>query len=502
MIGANIAPIIAITMNEQGPRTSMTFRNPERSAKPSGASRGLPHSLEAEQATLGAVLRDFRVLAEILETIGSEESFYSVKHQNIYRACVTLFQKSEPGDVTTVAEELSRLGELEQAGGRVYLIELVESVATTANVMYYADIVAKKSALRKMIDVSTEIVRLCHSQEMEVEELLDHAESNVFSISESRMKKGFARLDELLPHTFQQMEEFQETEGGIAGVKTGYDPIDELTAGLHPADFVVIAGRPSMGKSALAVNMAENIAVNQGIGVGIFSLEMSKESLALRMLCGRAKISQHLLRTGKLRDSDWQRLGQAAGPLNEAPIFIDDTATMTTLEMRAKARRLKAQHDIGLIIIDYMQMMSGSQRVENRQQEMTMISRGMKGLAKELGIPVIALSQLSRMVEQRGADKRPQLSDLRESGAIEQDADVVMFVYREEYYTRHDDPKFPEVEGKAEVIISKQRNGPTGICPLMFHKNYVRFENPAPQYRAPEEYGPADMAGDDDPSPF
>ncbi|HSG98951.1 MAG TPA: DnaB-like helicase C-terminal domain-containing protein, partial [candidate division Zixibacteria bacterium] len=258
-----------------------------------------------------------------------------------------------------------------------------------------------------------------------------------------------------------------------------------------------------MGKSALALNIAENIATRDKIGVGVFSLEMSKESLALRLLCGRGRISQHKLRTGKLHDSEWQRLVQAAGPLNEAPIFIDDTATMTALEMRAKARRLKAQHDIGLIIIDYMQMMHGSHRAENRQQEMSMISRSLKGLAKELNIPVIACSQLSRMVEQRGADKRPQLSDLRESGAIEQDADVVMFVYREEYYVRRDDARYPEVEGKAEAIIAKQRNGPTGVCRLMFHKDHVRFENAAPQYRAPEEYGPADLgAGDDDVAPF
>ena len=250
-----------------------------------------------------------------------------------------------------------------------------------------------------------------------------------------------------------------------------------------------------MGKSALALNIAENIAL-AGTGVGVFSLEMSKESLALRMICGRARISQHRLRSHKLRDTDWSKLGNAAGPLHEAPIFIDDTGTMTALEMRAKARRLKSQHDMGLIIIDYMQMMSGGGRSENRQQEMSQISRSMKGLAKELGIPVIACSQLSRMVEQRGSDKRPQLSDLRESGAIEQDADVVMFVYREEYYVRHDDPRYPEVEGQADIIIAKQRNGPTGTCKLSFVKDYVRFENAATSYRLPDEVPPADMPPD------
>lgn len=488
-------------MTDRTSRTSFTFKE---SSTRSGdlAKLSPPHSLEAEQATLGAIMRDFRALPEIIEILSSPESFYSVKHQRIYQACVNLFQRTEPGDVTTVAEELSRLGALEQIGGRVYLIELVEGVATTANVSYYADIVSKKATLRRMIDVSTDVVRLCHSQEMEVEELLDHAESNVFSISESRLKKGFSKLDELLPQTFQQMEKFQETEGGIAGLKTGYHTIDEMTGGMHPGEFIVIAGRPSMGKSAIAVNIAENVAISENVGVGIFSLEMSKESLALRIICGRAKISQHRLRSGKLPDSDWQRLAQAAGPLSSAPIFIDDTGSMTPLEMRAKARRLKSQYDIGLIVVDYMQMMHASGRIENRQQEMSLISRSMKGLAKELEIPVIACSQLSRMVEQRGNDKRPQLSDLRESGAIEQDADIVMFVYREEYYVRHDDPRFAEVEGKAEMIIAKQRNGPTGVCHLTFHKDYVRFENAAARHRVPEgQYGPAEY-GPEDPSPF
>lgn len=476
----------------------LTFK--DRSRPSAETAFGMPHSLEAEQATLGAIMRDFRALPEVMETIPKSEYFYSIKHQYIFESCLSLFQKNEPGDPTTVAEELNRLGKLEQSGGRVYLFDLVEGVATTANVAYYAEIVAKKAALRSMIDVSTEIVRRCHSQEMEVEELLDHAEQQVFSISESRMKRGFSRFSDLLPHTFEQMEKFQETEGGMAGLKVGYDSIDEITGGLHPGEFVVIAGRPSMGKSALALNITENIAINSKVGVGFFSLEMSKESLALRSLCGRARISQHLLRTGKMREADWQRLAQAAGPLNEAPIFIDDSGTLTTLEMRAKARRLKAQYDIGLIVIDYMQMMHGSQRSENRQQEMSMISRGMKALAKELAIPVIACSQLSRQVEHRGTDRRPQLSDLRESGAIEQDADVVMFVYRQEYYTRHDDPKFPEVEGKAEIIIAKQRNGPTGVCHLMFHKNYVRFENAAKTFRAPEEPPPQDYG--DEGAPF
>ncbi len=464
--------------------------------------RTLPHSLEAEQAILGAILRDHRVLPEAMELISSAESFYSTKHQSIFQAFLNLFQKSEPTDVTTVTDELERMGALKNVGGSVYLIELVEGIATTANAFYYADIVAKKAASRMLIDVSTEIVRRCHSQDMAVEELLDYAENRVFAISEARLKKGFASMSELVPHTFRDIEMFQDSEGGLTGIKSGFEAIDEKTGGFHPGEFIVVAGRPSMGKSAFALNIAENIAL-AGTGVGVFSLEMSKESLALRMICGRARISQHRLRSHKLRDTDWSKLGNAAGPLHEAPIFIDDTGTMTALEMRAKARRLKSQHDIGMIIIDYMQMMSGGGRSENRQQEMSQISRSMKGLAKELGIPVIACSQLSRMVEQRGSDKRPQLSDLRESGAIEQDADVVMFVYREEYYVRHDDPRYPEVEGQADIIIAKQRNGPTGTCKLSFVKDYVRFENAAPSYRLPDEVPPAEMPPDSgDYAPF
>jgi replicative DNA helicase len=462
---------------------------------PAEKLRVLPHSLEAEQAILGAILRDQRVLPEAMELISRPENFYSTKHQSIFQAFLNLFQKSEPVDVTTVTDELERLGALKNVGGSVYLIELVEGIATTANAFYYADIVAKKAASRMLIDVSTEIVRRCHTQDMEVEELLDYAESKVFSISESRLKKGFASMADLVPHTFKEIELFQESDGGLSGLKSGFDSVDEKTGGFHPGEFIVIAGRPSMGKSAFALNIAETVAMS-GVGVGVFSLEMSKESLALRMICGRARISQHRLRSHKLRDADWSKLGNAAGPLHDAPIYIDDTGTMTALEMRAKARRLKSQRDVGLIVIDYMQMMSGPARSENRQQEMSQISRSMKGLAKELNIPVIACSQLSRMVEQRGSDKRPQLSDLRESGAIEQDADVVMFVYREEYYVRHDDPRYAEIEGQADIIIAKQRNGPTGNCKLSFVKDYVRFENAAPSYRMPDEVPSADMPPD------
>jgi len=386
------------------------------------------------------------------------------------------------------------MDQLEKVGGRLYLVDLVSGVVSTSNVVSYANIILEKSVLRRLINVSNGIVKDCYELEGEVTEILDNAEQNIFSISESRLRKGFTHLAQLLPKTFEQIEDFQETKGGLVGLKTGFNELDALTAGLHNGDFIVIAGRPSMGKTAFALNIAEQVAVEEKIPVGIFSIEMSKEQVALRFLCGRARISQHLLRTDRLRDSQWQKLTHAFQPLSDAPIFVDDSATLSTLEMRAKARRLKAQHNVGLLIIDYIQMMHSAARTENRQQEIAMISRSLKTLAKELNIPVIACSQLSRMVEIRGGDKRPQLSDLRESGAIEQDSDVVMFIYRPEFYLSHlgkEDPKRMEVEGKAEIIISKQRNGPTGTVELAFVKDIVRFENLSYQpYVAGEEEAP------------
>jgi len=443
-----------------------------------------PKSIDAEQAVLGSILKNPDILSSIIEYLVSDDFFYVPKHRLIYRAILSLYEKNEPSDITTVAEELVKMNQLDKIGGRTYLIELVDGVATTANAVSYASIVLEKAVLRTLIDLSNAIVEDCYSQTSEVAEVLDHAERSIFAISESRLRKGFVALSELIPRTFDQIEDFQETKGGIAGMATGFEQLDAITAGLHRGDFVVIAGRPSMGKTALALNIAEYVAVEKKSPVAIFSIEMSKESLALRLLCGRARISQHLLRTDRLRDAQYQQLILAADPLRQAQIFIDDSATLSTLEMRAKARRLKSQYDIGLLIVDYIQMMHSTSRVENRQQEMAMISRALKSLAKELNIPVVACSQLSRMVEMRGGEKRPQLSDLRESGAIEQDADVVMFVYRPEFYLSHlerDDARRLEVAGKAEIIVAKQRNGPTGVVELAFVKEYVRFENLAMQ---------------------
>jgi len=439
-----------------------------------------PQSVDAEQQVLGSILKDPNAISIVLETLNSEEHFYIPRHRLIFRATINLFEKGNPCDITTVADELEKMGQLEKIGGRYYLIELVDGVVSTGHITAHANIILEKSVLRRLINASNDIVKECYDQEDDATDILDKAEQSIFSISESRLRKGFTPLSQLLPRSFEQIENFQDSRGGLVGVQTGFTGLDALTAGLHGGDFIVVAGRPSMGKTALALNIAEYVAVEQKVPVGIFSIEMSESQVALRFLCGRAKVSQHQLRTGRLRDAEWKQLSYASGPLSEAQIFIDDSATLSTLEMRAKARRLKAQYNIGLLIVDYIQMIHGTARAENRQQEMAMISRSLKSLAKELSIPVVVCSQLSRMVELRGGDKRPQLSDLRESGAIEQDADVVMFVYRPEFYLSHLDDNDPErirVAGKAEIIVAKQRNGPTGLVTLTFLKNFVRFEN-------------------------
>ncbi|MDH3891132.1 MAG: replicative DNA helicase [candidate division Zixibacteria bacterium] len=453
-----------------------------------------PQSLEAEQAVLGCVLKDVGALHEVVEILTEEAVFYSPKHQMVYRAILELYEKTEPCDITTVSNALLKDDKLTRLGGRVFLVELVESVAATANAKHYADIVLDKYLLRRTIEITNEISRSCYNLDQPVSDLLDQAEAGIFGLSEKRLRRGFVPISKLIPSTFDQIEELQSPDSSLVGLKTGFTEFDVLTNGLHKGELIIIAGRPSMGKSALVMNMAENMAVNQNKSVGVFSVEMSAEALSLRMLCGRARVSQQKLRAGKLRDEEWGRLSRAGGPLSESNIFIDDSPGLTALEMKAKARRLKGQHGIDLIIIDYIQMVQGSGRYENRQQEIAALSRGLKTLAMELEIPVIACSQLSRQVEQRGGDKRPVLSDLRESGAIEQDADVVAFVYRQEHYFAGKDrstPEFQEVEGKAELIVSKQRNGPTGVVHLAFVKDYACFENLA--------YRPAELPADVEP---
>lgn len=478
-----------------------------KTSSPGRAERVPPHSNEAEQAVLGAMLVDSEAVGMALEVLRESRRFYSPAHRRIFAVIAELFEKSKPADITTVADELERQGHLENTGGRGYLADLAAGIASAANVEHWATIVLEKGTMRDMISASTEIIAGCYRQDETVEEMLDGAEQKIFSISEGRLRTDFTSVKELVPSTFEKIEEYKESKGGLVGEPTGFTDLDEVTAGFHSGDLIIIAGRPSMGKSALTLNIAENFCLQTGKAAAFFSLEMSKEQLALRLLCGKAKVSSHRLRTGKMSDSDWSKLSSAAGPLTAIDFYIDDTASMSVLQMRAKSRRLAARTDLGMIIVDYMQLMTGSRHAENRQQEISMISRGLKGLARELGVPVVACSQLSRGVEMR-PNKRPMLADLRESGAIEQDADLVMFVYREEYYLskelKPDDHKLLEAEGKAEIIVAKQRNGPTGIVYLSFLKDFARFENQAAGFRAaPGPSGPSGPPPDSmEPPPF
>jgi len=459
-----------------------------------------PQSLETEQSVLGTILKDADAIHQVIEVIDTSVHFYSPKHQKIFQAVLSLYNRSEPCDIATVANELMKTGQLEDIGGRVYLVQLVESVVSSANIATHANIILEKSLMRQLISTSNEIVASCYAMDQPVEDLLDQAEATIFRISESRVRQGFIPIKSLIPDTIQQIEDFQATDGFADAVKTGFPDLDRMTQGLRKGDLIVVAGRPSMGKSSLAMNFAEYVALEQKRGVAVFSIEMSCQQIGLRLLCGLARRNQQKLRSGRLGQKDWDEITRAAGKLQNADIFIDDSPVLGSLEVRAKARRLKAQYDLGLIIVDYIQMMHASGRYDNRQQEIATISRGLKSLAKELKVPVIAVSQLSRQVEQRGGEKRPQLSDLRESGAIEQDADIVMFVYRPEFYLSHLDKKSPqyvEVEGKAEVIIAKQRNGPTGVVHLTFLKDFARFETPAQSYREiPPDAEPVEDAGD------
>ncbi len=435
-----------------------------------------PQAIEVEQAVLGAMLLDKEAIGKALEII-DQDCFYRDDHQTIFEVLVDLYDKNRPVDIVTVSEELTRRKQLDEVGGRMYLLELAEKIATTANIEYHCNIVLEKSTLRKLINTSTQIVSHCYDATQDVDDLLDRAEQGIFSISEKRIKEGFVPLGDLLPHTFEAIEEYQKKGGMITGIPTGFFELDTLTGGLQKSDFVVVASRPSMGKTALCLSMAEHVAIEQKIPVGIFSLEMAKSQVAQRMLCSRARFSTHKMRTGRISDHEYSNLAVAVGPLAEAKIFIDDTPNIGILHMRAKARRLKAQHDVGLIIVDYLQLMQGPRNAESRQQEISMISGSLKGLAKELDLPVVAVSQLSRKVEDRGGEKRPMLADLRESGAIEQDADVVMFVYRPEFYGIEKFRDGNPSQGVAEIIISKHRNGPTGDLRLTFLKDYARFEN-------------------------
>jgi len=430
-----------------------------------------PQNLEAEMAVLGSMLLDedaISVASEMLEA----DSFYKDSHRKIFEAIISLYSANKPVDLITLTDALKKEETLEEVGGPSFLTALANSVPTAANISHYASIVKEKSILRNLINNATRIVSLCYESEGNVNEVVDSAEKFIFEVSDRKNQGTTLHLKEIVKDSIESIDRLYQNKAHVTGIPTGYIDFDIKTAGLQSSDLVVIAGRPSMGKSAFALGIAEYAGVVEKAPLAIFSLEMAKEQLVQRMLCAHARVDAHKVRTGYLATSDWPRLTAAAGKLSEAPIFIDDSAGITVMQLRAKARRLKAHHDIKLIILDYMQLMSGSSNnTENRQQEISEISRSLKALARELSVPVIAISQLSRAVESR-TDHRPQLSDLRESGAIEQDADVVVLILREEYYN-----PTPDNQGVAEVIIAKQRNGPVGALKLSFIKEYTRFEN-------------------------
>jgi replicative DNA helicase len=433
-----------------------------------------PQNVEAERAVLGGVLLEPEAATKAIEIV-SPESFYRPAHGKIFQAMIVLFKRHEPIDVMTLAEELKKSGDLDALGGVAALTDLVDGTPTAANIEHYARIVLDKFILRQLIRASTDIAQDAYAASREADAILDSAEQKIFKISESRVSQGFVHIKEILKERFEEIQRVHETRVSITGLPSGFIDLDKYTAGFHPSDLVIIAGRPSMGKTSFALNIAQHVGLMEKKPVAVFSLEMSKELLVQRLLCSEAQVDAQKVRRGFTSSKDIERLTNAAGLLSEAPVFIDDTPAISTLDMRARARRLKSEHDVALVIIDYLQLARCSDRVENRQQEISAISRSLKALAKELSIPVIALSQLSRAVEARGGDRRPMLSDLRESGAIEQDADLVLFLYRPELY----DPGDPDKQGKAELIIGKQRNGPTGVVPLTFEKTYTRFHSAA-----------------------
>jgi replicative DNA helicase len=444
------------------------------------------------------MLIDRDAVARAVEHV-NDSTFYREAHRRLFRAMTRLFERGDVIDVITVAEELKKTEELDSVGGLEYIAELVDAVPTAANIEYHARIVRDKALLRRLIDASQNIVRDAYEQgERDVEEVLDEAESRIFHVAQSHAREGFVWIKEILWPTFEHIEKLQESAGGITGVPTGFPDLDRMTTGLQKGDLVIVAARPSMGKTSWIMNVAQNAAIEHEIPTAVFSLEMGKEQLVQRLLCSEGRVDAQKLRRGRLSPEEYQRLAAAAGHLNTAPLWIDDTPGMTVLEMRAKARRLKSETDLGMLVIDYMQLMASSGRAESRVQEVSEISRGLKALARELEIPVVALSQLSRQPEQR-PDKRPQLSDLRESGSIEQDADLVMFLFRPEYYFGAVDDEGNSLEGKADLIVAKQRNGPTGVVKLYFHKQYTRFDSATRDDREWDEVGAGGASGNGGP---
>jgi replicative DNA helicase len=429
-----------------------------------------PQQVEAEQSLLGGILIESDGLPAALEVLKGDE-FYRDTHRIIFRAFQDLFERNEPIDLITAVDFLAGQNQLDAVGGATYLASLTEMVPSAANVAAYAKIVNEKALLRRLIQAASEIMSWCYGGGKSVEEILDHAESVVFSVTENRLRTSFFQIKDIVKKSIEAIEKFQEYREMVTGVPSYYTDLDKITAGFQPSDLIIIAGRPSMGKTALALCIARNAAMRGKFPVGVFSLEMSKEQLAMRLLCAEARVDSHKIRTGFLGQQECVKMLNAAGLFMDAPMYIDDTPAISSLELRAKARRMKTDRGLGLIIVDYLQLMRAREGTERREQEISEISRSLKGLAKELNVPVIALSQLNRKVEERH-DKRPLLSDLRESGAIEQDADVIAFIYRDEVYNRDSADK-----GIAEIHVSKHRNGPTGSIKLRYIDSYTRFEN-------------------------
>ncbi len=429
-----------------------------------------PQNIEAEQAVLAGILINNDAINQVMDTLSGAD-FYRETHTHLFEGMVELYNKNEPIDLITLSHQLKENNLLEKAGGPDYLVSLVEAVSTSAGILFHAKIVRELSVRRKLINQCSVISEACFQDWQQTDDLLELAEQSIFDIAEDRAGEGFSSLHDVVKESFKKLESVAEHDGFVTGVPTDFDDFDRLTAGLQPTDLIILAGRPSMGKTALALNIGYNVAARTRKGVALFSLEMSKLHLGLRLLGFHAQINATNLRTGLLKDTDWMKLTESANFLSELPIYIDDTSGISVLEMKAKCRRLKKKQDISLVILDYLQLIQGRNSAESRQQEISEVSRSLKALAKDLNVPVLALSQLNRKVEDR--PNKPQLSDLRESGAIEQDADVIAFIYRDEMYN----PTTEENENVAEIIVAKQRNGPTGYFKLTFQKEYTRFRN-------------------------
>lgn len=428
-----------------------------------------PQNIEAEQSVLGAIIFDNEALAKTIELL-TPEDFYKESHRRLYRSMIELFDKNEPIDIVTLTDYLRKTNELESVGGIPYLSELANSIPTSANIRNHSKIVREKALFRSLIQAATHITSSVYENSFEPDEMVDYAERIIFDIADKRTENSFASMDSVIKDSIRMIEQLYDKKEAITGVSSGFKDLDELTSGFQPGDLIIIGGRPGMGKTAFALNIAQHVGVELKEPVAVFSLEMSKEQLALRMLCSEGMVDASRVRKGFLGKQDWPRLTSAAGRLAEAPIFIDDSSAITVLEVRAKARRLKREHrGISLVVVDYLQLMRSWGNFERREQEISEISRSLKALAKELKVPVIALSQLNRAVEQRG-EKKPNLADLRESGAIEQDADVIIFLYRDEVYNKNTPNK-----GVAEIIVAKQRNGPTGLLNLTFLSDKTKF---------------------------